>query len=128
GSERNVISSNAWDGVGIDGAATSNNVVAGNFVGTDISGNNPLPNLLRGVIIFGGATNNLVGGALPSVGNTIAFNQLTGITVNDAASLANAILGNAIFSNVREGIDLGNDGATDDDNGDADSGPNQRQN
>jgi hypothetical protein len=128
GAERNVISGNAWEGVGIDGAGTSNNAVAGNYVGVDISGAKPLPNLLRGVIIFSGASKNLIGGLSSADGNTIAFNKLTGVTVADATSIDNAILGNSIFSNTLQGIDLGNDGATPNDSIDADSGPNNFQN
>src|SRR5262249_53487605 len=36
--ERNLISGNGTFGVGLDQAGTTNNVVAGNFIGTDASG------------------------------------------------------------------------------------------
>ena len=49
--ERNVISGNAGNGVQIDGAGTSQNVVAGNFIGTDVAGTVAIPNDVDGVLI-----------------------------------------------------------------------------
>jgi hypothetical protein len=128
GAERNVLSGNGWDGVGIYGIGTSNNVIAGNYVGVDVSGTSAISNVMQGVTIFGGAPNNVIGGLLPGSGNTIAFNQQNGVTVTNPASLDNPIVGNAIFSNAHLGIDLGNDGATANDNGDLDPGADNKQN
>lgn len=50
-----------------------------------------------------------------------------GISVTDN-SLQNRISGNSIFNNGGTGIDLGEDGTTANDDGDADTGPNQLQN
>src|SRR5262249_39184552 len=42
--ERNIISANASSGIVISDAGTSNNIVAGNYIGTDVNGNGLLPN------------------------------------------------------------------------------------
>ena len=57
-----MISGNAWDGVHIVDSGTSNNVVEGNFIGTNASGTAAVANGASGVAIFGGASSNTVGG------------------------------------------------------------------
>lgn len=52
---------------------SGNNVVEGNFIGTDATGTNPLPNIC-GVRVATGA-NNLVGGTLPAARNIISGNN-----------------------------------------------------
>jgi hypothetical protein len=130
---RNLISANHW-GVELRGPQTTGNVVQGNFIGTDITGNAPLGNgsELDGVLIRLGASRNTIGGTSPAAGNRIAFNERDGVRVEDN-SVGNAILTNAIFSNTRLGIDLfvpGDppSGVTPNDPGDADTGPNNLQN
>ena len=58
----NLISGNAGDGVEICGSGTTGNVVAGNLIGTDATGEAALPNGADGVQIDSGASNNTVGG------------------------------------------------------------------
>lgn len=127
---RNVISGNGNAGVQLFGVGTSGNLVQGNYLGTDASGAAALGNTF-GVAIQNGATNNTVGGTAAGAGNVIAFN-LRGVIVQSAAGVAaptgNAILGNSIFSNSSLGIDLGLDGVTANDSGDADTGANNLQN
>ena len=48
---RNIISGNTGDGVLITGTGTNNNVVAGDFVGTDVTGTAALGNGASGVEI-----------------------------------------------------------------------------
>lgn len=128
--ERNVISANQINGVLLSDVATASNIVAGNFIGTDAAGAAALGNKFRGLNISGGASNNTIGGLASGAGNVIAYNVLAGIRVNTAtpASVGNAILQNAIFSNGSLGIALADDGVTPNDSGDADTGPNNFQN
>ncbi|MEO8435437.1 MAG: thrombospondin type 3 repeat-containing protein [Pyrinomonadaceae bacterium] len=155
---RNIVSGNLAHGVHIDDfpvedggphLGTARNTVQGNLIGTDASGTQPIGNQLPGVIIFGGASDNLIGGTNPGAGNVIAFNTGStgaGISIaNDAFavgdsgggnSVRNRISQNSIFSNSGLGIDLSNlangadptQGPTANDSCDPDSGPNNFQN
>lgn len=75
-------------------------------------------------------TNNLIGGTTSGAGNTIAFNGGRGVFEGSGPGNGynNSFLGNSIFANGGLGIDLGGDGVTPNDIGDADTGPNQLQN
>jgi len=135
----NIISANASNGVDIAGynvtnsgpAASDFNVVQGNFIGTDATGTNNLGNIGSGVLINGSvaeASTNVIGGELTGQANIIAFNDSNGVTVVSNA-VADAILGNSIFSNAVLGIELGTSGVTSNlPFGTVSSGPNNFQN
>jgi titin len=106
---RNVISANGSSAIDIDSSPSSGTVVAGNYIGTDISGTRGMGNGLFGVLIGSGATGNTVGGAASGAGNIVAFNSGCGVNVRYDTSTNNAILGNNIFANSGLGIGLGND-------------------
>ena len=74
-----------------------------------------------------GASSNFVGGTTAGLGNLIAFNTAAGVVVA-GSSTNNAIWSNAIRDNGTLGIDLGADGLTANDAGDADEGGNDRVN
>jgi len=75
---RNVISGNIASGVGIADAA-ADNVVLGNFIGTDVSGTAALGNGAQGVQIR--ASNNRVGGTDEGARNVISGNAASGIEI-----------------------------------------------
>jgi len=124
--ERNVISGNNGNGVLIEGAGATGNKVTGNFIGTDKNGAAPLGNSANGVYIS--APNNTVGGTTAGGRNTISGNAGSGVSIYGAGATGNRILQNSTFSNGGLGIDLGDDGPTANDPGDADTGPNNLQN
>ena len=97
----NFISGNAGSGLYIGGSGTSDNVVVGNFIGTDPLGAAALPNGGEGVVIVDGAHHNQIGGADFDEGNVISGNTLRGIFISDPATRQNFIYGNRI------GTDLG---------------------
>ncbi len=101
--ERNVISGNAKMGVYILDGATDN-LVFGNYIGTDINGMADLGNQSAGVRLVGASDTRILD-------NTVAFNAAdtldTGILV--LSGTGNAILGNSVFSNEGLGIDLFSD-------------------
>jgi titin len=59
--ERNIISGVTWAGVSIWDVGSDHNVVAGNFIGTDVTGTLPLGNGGNGVAINYGARFNVIG-------------------------------------------------------------------
>ena len=124
----NLISGNKEDGVAIRGDVTggTDNMVQGNLIGTDTTGKKDLGNLGNGVKIDLSASKNSIGGTAVGAGNTIAFNGANGVLISSGTG--NGILGNSIFSNVKLGSDLGDDGETLNDKTDADSGANNLQN
>ncbi len=119
----NLISGNSNDGIEINGVGATNNLVLGNSIGSAIDGVTALGNSANGVLITSSARFNFVGGI---EGNQIAFNGQDGVTV--ASGTNNAIRFNGIFSNGNHGIDLGPNGTTANDAGDADIGANNLQN
>lgn len=108
----NLISANNLSGVRVTGQSASLNVIEGNHIGTQADGSSALGNGGAGVVIAGGAENNLVGGTTASAANTIAFNGNEGVRVIEEGSIGNSILGNSIYSNTGLGIDLNGDGVT----------------
>jgi len=110
-SARNVISGNFDRGITLDG---SNNIVQGNYIGTDVTGLQPLGNARTGVEV--GGPGNAVGGTNSAAGNIIAYNGYDGggaFTTNGvdlrAGSTGSTVLGNSIFSNLGLGIDVNAD-------------------
>ena len=120
----NVISWQTNDGVHISGTNTVGNLVLGNMIGTDVTGTNVLGNGGAGVRVDGG-TNHVIGGVSSGSGNIIADSSQAGVAVVSGHC---AIQGNVIHSNGGLSIDLNNNGATPNDAGDPDSGPNNLQN
>ncbi len=94
--QRNVISGN---GIGVNMIGDQSDVVAGNYIGTDASGNEALGNTTDGVILETGASNDLIGGTGAGSGNVISGNGVAGILVRCGAS-GNAIAGNRIGTNA----------------------------
>ncbi len=95
---RNVISGNTWDGIKIDGG--QNNVVAGNFLGVDTTGEHALGNVESGISLTKGpastgASHNRVGGTDANSRNIISGNGVYGLYIGDSTmSSANLIQGN----------------------------------
>jgi titin len=89
---RNVISGNASEGIVIGPEAGSNdNTVAGNYIGTDITGSSAVPNTDTGVIVNG--TGNTIGGTDTGARNVISGNGRLGVYL---ASDDNAVTANYI--------------------------------
>jgi hypothetical protein len=101
--EGNVISGNGT-GMLLRASDTSGNVIIGNYIGTDDSGSQQLPNG-RGIWIIKGAHGNRIGGTEPGEGNVISGNYLSGVNVEGSDTLGNTIRGNSIHSNQLQGID-----------------------
>ncbi len=79
----NVISGNAFDGVEIDRTGTSGNIVAGNFIGTDITGTVAIGNGSDGVVVVL-ASGNTIGGTTTGARNVISGNAHDGVEIHGA--------------------------------------------
>jgi CSLREA domain-containing protein len=94
-SDRNVISGNA-NGILVQGSLASSNRIAGNYIGTDATGNSVLRNTSDGIRIQNGANANVIGGVSSIDRNVISGNGNDGVEVSGSASNGNQILGNYI--------------------------------
>ncbi len=92
---RNVLSGNAQYGVIIT-SNTTDNVVLGNYIGTDMSGSLMVSNAFGGVFLAAGASHNLIGGMNAGAGNVISGNLGNGILLRGSDVLNNAVQGNFI--------------------------------
>jgi parallel beta-helix repeat protein len=119
---RNVLSANVASGLVFYLNTSHDNVVAGNFIGTDITGTRALGNQNQGVSFSGdtdvdltapGPVNNVVGGASPEARNIIAASGGAGVGIYNRTA-GNLIQGNFIGTDVsgtkalpnRSGVDL----------------------
>ncbi len=101
--EGNVVSGNTVNGITLDGnggLTTANNTVAGNLIGTDAAGLLGRGNGEAGVLIFGGANTNTVGGATAGHRNVISGNGIDGIRIEGSTSSGNRIESNHIGTNL----------------------------
>ena len=99
------------------------NLIEGNFIGTDITGTQLLGNAADGVAVVESINNTVAGNVIAGnsgrgVGISFGAFGVTGLTIQE----------NSIFSNGGLGIDLSEDGVTPNDPGDADTGVNGLQN
>jgi hypothetical protein len=124
--EANIISCNGGQIDLGSGAPGQGNLIAGNFVGTDINGN-LIPGFTTGSgIDVEGDSNDQIGGS-PTLANTIANNN-HGVAVS-GTSTGVSIRANRIFDNGPGlGIDLGGDGVTLNNSHAGQPGPNNWQN
>jgi hypothetical protein len=101
----NLISGNQFDGVELD---VGNNVVTGNWIGTDVSGTLAVANDRNGVLVTGiASTNNLIGGPAASARNVISGNSSNGVSFA-ADAHGNVLEGNYIGTDVTGTMPLGN--------------------
>lgn len=119
-SSRNVISGNSV-GIEVRGITATNNTVHRNIVGLGPDEATPFGNK-NAITIADGASSNVLWL------NTVAGNTTGGIDIIGDTTVGNVLRRNLIYNNAGLGIDLGNDGVTPNDAGDADSGANHLQN
>lgn len=130
--ERNVVSGNER---GVQIFAGSNNIVAGNFIGTSATGDFAVGNRVSGVTVQSGRGADLLGTEIPAafnrIGtdgdgvndaaerNVISGNDAIGVLITGAGALANVVAGNHIGTDALGAFAIGNSTglviATDDD-------------
>jgi titin len=111
---RNVISGNRGNGLQIDLAAATGNLVEGNFIGTDTTGAVGLGNLSIGVFIHN-ASSNTVGGSVAGAGNVISGNVSSGVQIAPAVGMVlttgDTVQGNLIGTDASGSRAIGNAGS-----------------
>jgi hypothetical protein len=105
---RNIISGNSFSGVAVRDEGTSDVTIIGNFIGSDIGGQSPLPNAINGVRLSEFATTIIVGTEQGRGGNLIAFNAIHGVYLDAVSDVS--ITGNAILNNAGAGVFFFSDG------------------
>ncbi len=96
---------NRFSGNGIS-IPSGNASVAGNFIGTDVSGTLDRGNITHGIMASGFSES--IGGSLPADVNLISGNNGDGISLNNSNS--NLMLGNLIGTRADGAVALGNGG------------------
>jgi uncharacterized repeat protein (TIGR01451 family) len=107
---RNLISGNANNGVSLNNSA-NNNLIQGNFIGTNATGSAAIPNGSSGVGITSPGTpctNNTIGGTAPGARNVISGNTQQGVAIAGTGFNNNVVQGNFIGTDASGTAALGN--------------------
>ena len=107
----NLISGNTTLGIEISGSTATGNVVAGDYIGTDLNGMVAIANA-TGVELDTGASGNTIGGltAAPGTGagNVISGNTNNGVEIDGTGTTDNVVAGNLIGTDSTGTAALGN--------------------
>jgi len=108
--DRNIISGNSLFGVWLNNTGAANNIVRGNYIGTNTAGTGAVPNGGTGIQVQG-APNNTIGGTNLGDRNLISGNGSgAGVFIDAATATGNTVLGNFIGTDINGTADLGNIG------------------
>ncbi len=80
-------------------------VVSGNFIGTDVTGMGPLPNLNYGILVE--ASGSTIGGSAAGAGNVISANAIDGMSISGGVTGV-VVKGNLIGTDLTGSFALGN--------------------
>ncbi|MBE2246528.1 MAG: T9SS type A sorting domain-containing protein [Candidatus Competibacteraceae bacterium] len=97
--DRNYVSGNIAYGIPVFGAGCDYNLIIGNYVGTDITGNISIPNTY-GVLFDDGASNNMLGGYQSGAGNLLSGNSGYGVFLYNPGTQRDSVIGNLIGTNA----------------------------
>ena len=109
---RNVVSGNGGNGVTVSNATGV--AILGNFIGTDATGTQPVPNAADGILLDS-SSSNVVGAPAVGAGNVISGNSRAGVQIDPGAT-KNLVQGNFIGTdatgkrvvpNVADGVLIG---------------------
>jgi titin len=98
---RNFISGNGVSGVFLNGAAAVQNLIQGNYIGTDISGGLVAGNANDGITVSGAPSNTISG-------NVISGNGTNGVFLTGAGASGNVVAANFIGTDATGKAALGN--------------------
>jgi hypothetical protein len=109
---RNIISANADEGIYMESAGSTGNIIKGNYIGIDKTGTAFIASSSQNIGIWISAavgTNNVIGGSGAGEGNVISGNYDAAGTYSDGIYLTNTAGGTSILGNI---IGPQKDGAT----------------
>ncbi len=106
--ERNVIANSGTYGIYVRDSGTSNNRIAGNYIGTDATGSLDFGNTFDGIRIESGASSNTVGGLLAAQRNIISGNNINGVDIRGTNTVSNAVIGNYLGLDATGANAIGN--------------------
>ncbi len=107
---RNIISANGAKGIHFIFGTNTGIVIEGNYIGTDVTGTQPLGNNANGIDMFANASGNTIGGTASGAGNVIASNNGHGVEIFGGGSPNNTIVGNFIGTDSAGTVAMGNNG------------------
>ena len=102
--DRNVVSGNTRHGIFFDGG--TNNLVQGNYVGTDKTGDFDRGNIMHGIFFDSNADGNTVGGTSVDARNVISGNSDDAVHIQDSDN--NLVQGNYLGVKASDSTGLGN--------------------
>ena len=112
---RDVISADESVGVLISDSGTSDNVVEGDFIGTNAAGTLAVINYTSGVEIAAGATANTIGGTTAGARDVISGNFYNGVVLDSPGTKSNVVEGDYVgtdatgtkaLANGAEGVNI----------------------
>lgn len=103
----NYINGNSSEEAGIWIDNAHNNTIVANTIGTGATGNENLGNLGSGIILFGNAQNNNIGGTTENEQNIIAFNDKYGLEIWSAENTQYG--NNRYYANIKKAVEIGGD-------------------
>ena len=107
----NMVAANNGSGMVISGTKSLSNQILSSIFGTDSTGRSELGNLLDGILVTAGASNNFIGGANTGEGVITAGNGNSGIKISGQTTKGNEIQSavSGIFQNLEQAyIEVGN--------------------
>jgi hypothetical protein len=104
---RNVISGNGFCGVLLYGAASTGNLIQGNYIGTGTNGSLALSNVADGIKLIS-APGNTIGGDVTGAGNLLSGNNMGGVSLQGPGADGNLVQGNLIGTDISGRLSLGN--------------------
>jgi titin len=102
----NLVSANDQNGIHVRGPGAINNLVRGNFIGTNAAGTAALGNVADGVLIFNIGPNT-IGGTTASARNVISGNRF-GVNITGGSATGVLVQGNYIGTNASGAGAVGN--------------------
>jgi hypothetical protein len=103
-----VINASPRFGIWMGNTRCADNIVSGNYIGTDAAGASPIGNGWYGIYIAGGAHDNVIGGQTPGERNVISGNGQAGVGIVSDTTMSNTVCGNYIGTDGSGTTSLGN--------------------